>query len=65
MKFRYNDDTKVTDIWAETDDICLFCALFDYCPLLGALEINLVYPSADRITVAACSIYHPEGVERN
>lgn len=59
MKFKYKNDIKLTEVSAETDDICLFCSLFDDCPLLGALSTNLVYPSADRITIEECPIYEP------
>lgn len=59
MQFEYNSKEGITEVAAETSDICLFCSLFDYCPLVGALETNLVYPSADRITVVDCPIYEP------
>lgn len=59
MNFKYNSETKLTEIGAETDDICLFCSLLDYCPFIGALETNLVYPSADRLTIEDCPIYEP------
>jgi hypothetical protein len=64
MKFKYNFETKLTEIGAETDDICLFCSLFEEdCPLMGGLEINLVYPSANRITIAECPMYEPIDIE--
>ena len=64
MKFKYNGRTKYTDIGAGVDDICLFCSLFESdCPLMGALGINLVYPSADKITIKECPIYEPIDID--
>lgn len=57
MNFEYNSDTGITEVAVGLDDICLFCNLLEYCPLIGALETNLVYPSADKITIQECSIY--------
>ena len=59
MRFRYNSETALTDISIGTKDICLFCSLQSYCPLMGALETNLVYPSADKLTIKECPVYTP------
>ena len=64
MKFEYLEDEGITSIMAETDDICVICKFFDYCPLIGALETNLVYPSANRITIEECPIFAPEYDDR-
>lgn len=64
MKFKYNLKTKYTDIGAGADDICLFCSLFESdCPLMDALAINLVYPSANTITIEECPMYEPADIE--
>lgn len=63
MKFDYDDITGLTDVRVETDDICLLCSLLEYCPLMGALETNLVYPSANKLTIQECSIYEPIRIE--
>ena len=57
MYFEYKEKEGYTEVSAETNDICVMCKLFDSCPLLGALETNLVYPSADIITIENCPIY--------
>lgn len=59
MQFQYNSDEGITEVSVETDDICLFCSLLDSCPLAGALATNLVYPSANRLTIEDCPIYDP------
>lgn len=62
MRFKYISEEGITEVLAGKDDICLMCKLFDYCPLLGALEINLVYPAADKLTIKDCPIYDPEDI---
>ena len=52
MNFHYNSETKLTDVGIELDDICLFCNFSEGgCPLIGALEENIVYPSANRLNI--------------
>lgn len=57
MIFKYNSESKLTECKAEVTDICVLCNLFDGCPLVGALEINLVYPSASSLTIEDCPIF--------
>ena len=57
MQFQYISEEGITEVSAETSDKCFMCQLFDACPLVGALEINLVYPSADKLTIEDCPIF--------
>lgn len=57
MYFKYNEEEDITEVWTETDDICVTCKYFDYCPLMAAFENNVVYPSANTLTIEECSMY--------
>lgn len=41
---------------AEKDDECLMCNIFDYCPLIIALRMGVVHPSAETITIEGCPL---------
>lgn len=60
MYFEYLEEEGYTEVSAETSDICVMCKLFDTCPLISALEINLVYPSADKLHIEDCPLYIPD-----
>ena len=60
MKFEYLEQEGITEVSTDLDDKCTLCKNFDVCPLLGALEINLVYPSADKLTIEECPIFELE-----
>lgn len=63
MFFDYIEDEDYTQVSAEVDDKCVLCALFDNCPLITALGLNVVYPSADKISIEECSLYYPETLD--
>ena len=65
MQFEYLEEEGITEIATDMDDKCTFCRNFDICPLLGALEINLVYPSADKLTVEDCPLFDFEELTNN
>ena len=57
MNFKYDEEEGITEVVAEVEDVCLMCANFDDCPLIQALSINLVYPSASNLTIEQCPLY--------
>ena len=59
MKFQYNEELGITEIQTDTVDVCIFCKYFDFCPFLGALENNVVYPSASPLEIDECPMYAP------
>ena len=59
MKFQYNEELGITEIQTDTVDVCIFCKYFDFCPFLGALENNVVYPSASHLEIDDCPMYAP------
>lgn len=63
MFFEYLETEGYTQVNAEVTDRCVLCELFDSCPLINALELNLVYPFADNLTIEECSLYTPESFE--
>jgi hypothetical protein len=60
MYFNYDEVAGYTVVSAETDDICVMCKHFDFCPFIGALENNIVYPSCDKLWIEDCPIYEQE-----
>ena len=65
MFFEYNADEGYTEVNCEVDDACLLCNLYDLCPLIGAIENNIVYPSSNNLYVASCSLYEPVDYAEN
>ena len=59
MYFEFNEAENRTIVTAETDDVCVLCSLFDYCPFIGALESHVVYPSAELLSIEDCPMYCP------
>ena len=59
MFFEYNEEVDITEIQTETSDICIFCKYYDYCPLISAVENNIVYPSANYLEIDDCPMYAP------
>ena len=59
MYFEYNEDEDITEVFAETTDVCVMCKYVDSCPLMGAFENNVVYPSANNIEIEDCPMYMP------
>lgn len=57
MKFEYNEETGLTQVAAEIEDRCLLCDKFEDCPLIQALEINLVYPCANKLQIEDCPMF--------
>lgn len=56
MQFRYDENDKITEVILSEDDICYNCYIDDKCPLIGAYQYGLAYPSADKITISYCEI---------
>jgi hypothetical protein len=59
MKFQYDEVVGITEIQTDTSDICIFCKYYDFCPFLGAIENNVVYPSASYLEIDDCPMYAP------
>lgn len=59
MKFQYDEVVGITEIQTDTSDICIFCKYYDFCPFLGAIENNVVYPSASHLEIDECPMYSP------
>ena len=59
MYFEYNEEVGITEVYSETDDICVMCKYFDFCPLIGALEQHTVYHSDNEIYIEDCPMYAP------
>ena len=60
MYFEYKEGEGYTEVSAETDDIFVLCKFFDSCPLMGALETNIVYPSCEKLQIESCPMYEPD-----
>lgn len=60
MFFEYKEGEGYTEVSAETDDICALCKWFDNCPLIGALETHIVYPSCEQLCIEDCPMYEPD-----
>ena len=60
MFFEYKEGEGYTEVSAETDDICALCKCFDDCPLIGALETHIVYPSCEQLCIESCPMYEPD-----
>lgn len=60
MFFEYDAEIGETAVITEIEDACAFCKNYDDCPLINALEINFVYPSASNLTVERCAFYELE-----
>lgn len=56
MQFKYNEKTGINDIIFEETDICYDCLIDDKCPLVGALQYNIVYPNADIMPITYCEL---------
>jgi len=65
MRFQYDDVSDYTDIYASVNDVCVLCRHFDVCPLMEAIGSNLVYPSADKLTIAECPMFEMETIEES
>lgn len=66
MKFEYLSDEGITRIQPNIEDKCSLCDTFEDCPLIQALTINLVYPSAYKLQIKDCPMFnltkiHEEG----
>ena len=57
MEFEYLEKEGITKVTAETTDRCFLCDNFEDCPLLGALETNIVYPSAEYLEINECPMF--------
>ena len=60
MYFKYKEKEGYTEVSVETDDICALCKWFDYCPLIGAFQTHLVYPSCEQLCIEKCPMYEPD-----
>ena len=60
MYFEYDEEEGYTNVITEVTDKCVLCHLFDNCPLIKAMELNIVYPSAEGLIIEECSLYTPE-----
>ena len=56
MIIKYNEELKVNDIEIEETDICYTCNIDGKCPLLSALQWNIVYPSTSSLEIKFCEI---------
>lgn len=65
MYFEYDEQEGYTVVSAELEDKCVMCKYFDECPLIGAIETHLVYPSASSLYVEECPMYELELGEIN
>jgi hypothetical protein len=59
MNFEFDKKSKQTICIAETSDSCVTCDLFDVCPLVLAIRLHVVYPSAETITLEGCPMFEP------
>lgn len=59
MHFDYNEDEGITEVYTATSDDCVMCRYFDFCPLIDAIENNLVYPAANILNIEGCLMYAP------
>ena len=56
MKIVYNDELKVNEIELEETDICYTCNIDNKCPLLSAIQWNVVYPATNDMNIKFCEI---------
>lgn len=52
--------SKMVDTMLDTTNPCVLCKFFDSCPLMGALETHIVYPSCENICIEDCAMYEPD-----
>lgn len=57
MNFKFDKKSNQTICIAETSDSCVMCDLFDICPLVLAIRLHVVYPSAETITLEGCPMF--------
>lgn len=63
LEFNYNEETKITEISLDEEDICNNCPFIDVCPLLKGLNKNIVYPFKSSFILETCSLF--ESIEEN
>ena len=58
MILSYNSETKYTDMKFENKDICRYCDNCDECPLLSAIQNNIVYVCREDFSIENCPMYN-------
>lgn len=56
MQFKYDKVNKINQITFCETDICYDCLIDDKCPLIGALQYNVVFPNKTDFPIEFCEL---------
>jgi hypothetical protein len=57
MNFAHNEKLNKVDCFIEDIDSCYLCRFTDVCPLIGAIQEAVVFPSKSDIFVDGCKMF--------
>ena len=57
MNFQHNEEINKVDCYIEESDSCYLCRYNQVCPLIGAIQEGVVYPSQSDIYVDSCKMF--------